>query len=41
MIVGRQRIIARKKSRRNAEHLDFAFPFAGGFAMIRKDDSQY
>jgi hypothetical protein len=26
---------------RNAEHLDFAFPFAGGFAMIRNAGSQW
>jgi hypothetical protein len=41
MLVGQQRIIAWMEASRNAEHLDFAFPFAGGFAMIRNAGSQW
>jgi hypothetical protein len=34
-LLGQQEIIAWMEVPRNAEHLDFAFPFAGSFAMIR------
>jgi hypothetical protein len=40
MVVGQQRIISWMEAPRNAEHLDFAFPFADSFAMIRNANLQ-
>lgn len=33
---GQEEIIVRMESRHDAQHLDFAFPFASRFAIIRR-----